>query len=171
MGFLSKLFGTKDETDELIAQIRENQKRIKSSSNYQFCCVALRDAFYESTFSKEQFYNNKDIANRLVLRAIEMCTNNLRVRIPSEYRSLPVHFIENKQRNKFGFILEFSDARYECECNYVAMIFEENEKRYYTSEYYASDNSFALGMFVNKNHISFGDTPQSLEEFKNAVLN
>ena len=95
MGFLSKLFGKKDETDELIAQIRENQKRIKSSSNYQFCCVALRDAFYESTISEEQFYNNKDMVNKLVLRAIEICSNNLRVRVPSEYRSLPVYFVEN----------------------------------------------------------------------------
>ncbi len=170
MGFLSKLFGTKDETDELIAQIRENQKRIKSSSNYQFCCVALRDAFYESTFLKEQFYNNKEMLNKLVLRAFEICSNKLRVRIPIEYRSLPVHFVENEQRSKFGFILEFSDARHECECNYVALIFDEDEKRYYTNEYYAAENSFALGMFVNKNHVSFGDTPQSLEEFQAAVL-
>lgn len=170
MGFLSKLFGTKDETDELMAKIRQNQKRIKSSSNYQFCCVALRDAFYESTISKEQFYNNKEMVNKLVLRAIEICSNNLRVRIPPEYRSLPIYFVENEQRSKFGFILKFSDVRYECECNYVAMIFDEDEKRYYTSEYYASDNTFGLGMFINKNHISFVDTPQSLDEFKAAIL-
>ena len=128
MGFFSKLFGTKDPTDELIAQIRENQKRIKSSSNYQFCCVALRDAFYESIISEEQFYKNKDVVNKLVLRAVEICSNNLKVLVPSEYRSLPIYFVENEQRNKFGFILVFSDARYECECNFVAMIFEEGEK-------------------------------------------
>ena len=141
MGFLKKLFGMYDETDELIEKIRENQKLVKKSPNYQFCCVALRDAFFESSFEAADFYNNKICANKVISRAFEICTNNLGVSIPLEYKTLPLHFVSTQTGDKFGFILEFSDVRYECECNYVALFFNKGKKLYYMNEVDEPDSS------------------------------
>ena len=170
MGFFSNFFGKKDEVAELLAQIRSNQKRIQVSANYQFCCVALRDVFYETNFSREQFSKNKQLLDELVLRAIDICSKMKGVRVPPEYKNLHTNFVCDEKKEKLGFVLELPDARYECECNFVALLFEGSNKRYYTNEYYATDNSFSLGMFVDKDHVSFTDSPRNLDEFIQAII-
>jgi len=55
MGFLSKLFGKKDETDDLFKMIMENKRRTEASANYQVSCSALRAVFYGMEFSSESF--------------------------------------------------------------------------------------------------------------------
>ena len=68
-------------------------------------------------------------------------------------------------------VIEFDDVKYECDCNFVAMMMVNGERKYYTSEYYAYSKEFALCSFTEEgNHASYADKITSFEDFKNAVL-
>ena len=172
MGFLSKLFGKKDETDDLFKMIMENKRRIDSSANYQVSCSALRAVFYGMDFSAESFYNNLDSAKGLVQVAVGMVAKR-GVKIPASYKNLPVTFVSNEDGSKYGYIVAFDDAKYECECNFVAMMIEQGNKKYYTNELYAESKTFSLCMFgAEGNHYSgINDLdPQTYEEFREAII-
>ena len=172
MGFLSKLFGKKDETDDLFKMIMENKRRTEASANYQVSCSALRDVFYGMEFSAESFYNNLDSAKGLVQVAVGMCSKR-GIKIPASYKNLPVTFVSNEDGSKYGYIVAFDDAKYECECNFIAMMIKNGKKEYYTNEFYAVSKTFGLCMFGEEGSHYFGINgmePQTYEEFKNAVL-
>lgn len=170
MGFFSKLFGKKDETDDLFKMIMENKRRTEASANYQVSCSALRAVFYGMKFSAESFYNNLDSAKGLVQVAVGMCAKR-GIKIPASYKNLPVTFVSNEDGSKYGYIVAFDDVKYECECNFVAMMIINGKKAYYTNEFYASDKTFSLCMFnADGSHCGgMGDT-QTYEEFKNAII-
>ena len=170
MGFLSKLFGKKDETDDLFKMIMENKRRTESSANYQVSCSALRAVFYGMDFSVESFYNNLDSAKGLVQVAVGMVAKR-GIKIPASYKNLPVTFVSNEDGSKYGYIVAFDDPKYECECNFVAMMIINGKKAYYTNEFYASDGTFSLCMFnADGSHCGgMGDT-QTYEDFKKAVI-
>ena len=172
MGFLSKLFGKKDETDDFIKMIMENKRKTEASANYQVSCSALRTVFYSMDFSVDSFYDNLTFVKKLVQIAVDMCANR-GIKIPATYRNLPITFVSNKDGSKYGYIVAFDDIKYECECNFVAMMITNGKKEYYTNEFYVDSKTFSLCMFgAEGNHYSGinGMEPQTYEEFKNAVI-
>ena len=155
MGFLSRLFGRND-----------------CSANYYISCNTLKYVFYQGDPSVESFYDDLELAKALLAVAIEMAKKS-GVKVPKSYANLPVSFVSNEDRSIFGYIFSFDDAKYECECNFVGMMIENGKRCYYTSEYCASDNSFALCMFSSdgRHYFGIGDSnPKSYEEFKKAVV-
>ena len=170
MGFLSKLFGKKDETDDILKMINKTGLQRKNSANYHLACVVLRQVFFEVDIPNENFYN-KVKATRLLLNvAIEECIKD-GIRIPKSYKDLPVTFVSNANDSKFGYIISFNDAKHECECNFVALMVVNNEKVYFTNEFYESEKSFGLCRFdANGRHYFGMGEPQTYEEFKDAIL-
>lgn len=172
MGFFSKLFGKKDETDDFIKMIMENKRRTEASANYQVSCSALRAVFYGMKFSAESFYNNLDSAKGLVQVAVGMCAKR-GIKIPASYKNLPITFVSNEDGSKYGYIVAFDDAKYECECNFIAMMIVNGQKAYYTNEFYADSKTFSLCKFgAEGNHYSgINDAdPQTYEEFRDAII-
>ena len=172
MGLLSKIFGKKDNTDDFIKMILENQRRAEVSANYQMSCSVLRRTFYGTDFSTDSFYNNLVFAKKLVQIAVDTCANR-GIRIPTTYQNLPVTFVSNKDSSKYGYIVAFDDVKYECECNFIAMMINNGKKEYYTNEFYADSKTFSLCMFsAEGNHHNGinGMEPQTYEEFKNAII-
>ena len=171
MGFFSKLFGKKDETETFIKNLMKNKRKAEASANYEVTCSALKTVFYSTDFPTESFYNNLESAKGMVQIAIEMCSKK-GIRIPNSYRNLPITFVSNKERSKFGYIVDFDDAKNECECNYVGMIISNGVKKYYTNEYYEFTNRFGLCMFKSDGGREFGlGSPRTFEEFKDAIVN
>ena len=155
MSFLSRLFG-----------------RNNYSANYYVACKALKDVFYQGRVSPENFYDDLEMAKNLVTTALIM-TKKSGIRVPKSYTNLPVTFISNEDHSKFGYVVAFDDAKCECECNFVGMMVVNGEMRYYTSEYYAFNNTFGLCMFGSNgaHHFGIGDShPRNYEEFKKALL-
>ena len=172
MSFFSKLFGKKDETNDFIKMVMESKRRNEVSPNYQVSCAALRVLFYSAEFSTDLFYNNLPFAKMLVQRAIDMCKIR-KIKIPVTYQNLPITFVTNIDGSKYGYIVAFDDAKYECECNFIAMMIINGKKEYYTNEFYADSKSFGLCMFGEEgNHYSGinGMQPKTYEEFKDAIL-
>ena len=145
-------------------------KKSGPSANYQISCSALRLVFYSLEIPPQTFYNNLRCARALVATAISVCSKE-GIKIPSNYNSLPITFVENADRSKYGYIVAFDDAKHECDCNFIAMMFINGKKAYYTNEYYASTHTYSLCMFTEDGSRYFGmGDPQTYEEFKRAIL-
>ncbi len=156
MGFLSTLFN----------------KKSGPSANYQISCFALRLVFYSLDIPPQIFYNNLRGAKALVATAISVCSKE-GIKIPSNYNNLPITFVENADHSKYGYIVAFDDAERECDCNFVAMMFENGNKVYYTNELYADDHVFSLCMFGKDGSHYSGindEDPQTYADFKRAIL-
>ena len=152
MGFFSRLF------------------RRKNSPNYEISCSALTYVFYHLDFPLEEFYDNLGLARNLLNIALK-CSLENGVRPPRKYRELPIAFVTNAEKTRYGYIVSFNDAKVECECNFVAMMIENGEKVYYTNEFYKTVGRFGLCIWNEDGRHFFGlGTPQSYEEFKNCVL-
>ncbi|MBQ2734934.1 MAG: hypothetical protein IJF33_03800 [Clostridia bacterium] len=170
MGLFSKLF-CKDASDDIFGELLQNERRLSRSPNYQFSCCALRDLFLRTDFSTDEFYNNPDFARVLVSVALDVC-KEMHIKIPSRYRSLPVSFVCNEDSSNYGYIIALHDARYECECNYIAMMIKKGQRIYYTNEFYADDASFSICAFLNDGrHISGIGTATTYDSFVREVLN
>lgn len=153
MGFFSKIFGRND-----------------CSANYYVACSSLKYVFYKTDFSAEKFFNDLEFAKALVKVAVEMGKKS-RIKIPKTYYNLPITFISNEDHSKFGYIVSFDDAKFECECNFVGMMIDNGKKFYYTNEFYMSDNEFGLCLFTSDEKHYFGiGNPQNYEEFKKAMI-
>ena len=173
MGFLSKLFGQKNDFDNLTKTVDKNKSRLKSSANYQVSCSALKNIFLNHNISEESFYNNLEFATELVQASIGFCLSE-GIEFPSMYKNLPIIFVSNEDQSKFGYIVAFDDAKYECECNFVAMMFVNGQKAYYTSEFYETSKAFKLCKFCENGTRYFGIghivNIQTTNDFKKALF-
>ena len=142
----------------------------ETTANYHVSCSMLRRVFFDLEFTKEDFINDSEIGKKILFITLRVCMR-AGITVPREYLDLPVTFISNEDGSKFGYVIEFGDVKYECDCNFVAMMMVNGERKYYTSEYYAYSKEFALCSFTEEgNHASYADKITSFEDFKNAVL-
>lgn len=170
MGLFSKIFNSKNKEDDFFKTILLNAYRMENSPNYQISGHILKDVFFSNRFTPDSFINNTKQAQRLTFIAINRCMKN-GVKVPTTYLKLPIKYISNASKTKYGYIVEFPDAKYECECNFTAMMIENGQKRYYTSEFYSTDNKFMLCILNSDGNRKSGIcNTTSYEQFKNAVF-
>ena len=142
----------------------------ETTANYHVSCSVLRNMFYVVSFDEKIFVEDKEIGKKLLYLALKFCIEK-GIEIPKEYLDLPVTFISNADGSKVGYVIEFNDVKYECDCNFVAMMMVNGDRKYYTSEYYEYSKTFSLCSFsANGDHASYSDKIASFEDFKNAVL-
>lgn len=167
--------GWKDILDEYkekrnIKKMFRKSKRPLNSTNYQITCSILRNVFYLADFLNDDFYNNVDFARKLLKTSISYCSSKGFV-IPDSYKRIPITFISNESNTVYGYIFEFDDAKYECECNYIGMIVANGKKKYYTSEYYTNNNSFGLCMFKSDGSRVFAlGTVHTFDDFADKII-
>ena len=138
------------------------------SANYQFCFGALKEGFFHESTNMDELYNNNEKINVLTLSCVMMLLLARGIRAPKEYLELPVHFVEKEDRK--GFVLEIPDPKFECECNYVALIqTTSGEKQYYTSEFYAFSNKFMLCKNTPEQHMALSTEITCLQDMIDAV--
>lgn len=63
-----------------------------------------------------------------------------------------------------------TDAKYEFECNYVAMVISKGKLKLYTNEYFGLDDSFKLCVNYLDHRGSLQQSPKTYEEFINEIL-
>lgn len=177
MGFFN-LFGKRSKNNSLIKKEENIRAKLDRSPNYQMTSVVFRIIFLKTHFAEDAFKNNLEFARGLLLVSYGMCVKE-GIKMPVRYKDLPITCISDGE-NIFGYVYSFNDAKYECECNYVAMMIVNGEKRYYTSEYYADSDEYGLCMRTENGLRVFGITwmsngkdnmkNASLEDFKESVL-
>ena len=169
MGFFKKLFGKKDDTDELLKMILGAAQR-PTTANYQFCCATLKDVFYGADFSAEDVKSEEKIKG-LIKKALSICYKTPNIHIPENYYDLPLHYLSNEDKTIQGYVLKLTDVKYECDCNYVGLIVANGEKKYFTNEYYASDKTFGFCTFLSDGgRRAYNNYPRNFEEFKQAIF-
>ena len=138
------------------------------SVNYQFCFGALKDGFFHDSTNMDTLYQNEENVHKLAFTCAMMIILLRGIRPPKEYLDLPVHFVEKEDRK--GFILEIPDPKFECECNYVALLqTTSGEKLYYTSEFYALSNKFMLCGNTPDKHMAFNKEITCLQDMIDAI--
>lgn len=168
MGFFSKLFGKKEKEPDIMKMIAENKKRVDSSVNYQFCFVSLKALFFNEKVKISEIFGDEEAAKNLYLKALLMLKEIKKINIPEEFTRMPIHFVDRKSSK--AIVIEVPNAKYECECNYVGLVEEDDgTKRYYTNEYYSGEKQFGLCMTTATMRMALKSYPQTLEEFKASI--
>lgn len=172
MSIFSKLFGKNTGASSAAKKQYQDIFNATPSVNYQVSCNYLRMLFFAADVPTAAFRDNIDFAKKLVDIAVQMCSKK-GVLVPSSYYNLPVTYVFNHDRNCYGYIVEFDDAAAECDCNYIGMMIMNGVKVYYTSEYYASADTFDVCCFrADGSRLSgIGEIyPRTFEEFKRAII-
>ena len=171
MGFLSGLFGSKKREPEPFADLFATAAWTRAGANYQFCCVALKSFFFSTHFTLDMLKDNnqfKSIINVILVSMPKVCS----VQAPSTYSSLKITPFSSNDQTSWGQIISLPDAAHECECNFVACLAIHGEKRYFTSEFYESDQTFSLCEFKSDNsRMSYTYNTNTLESFISAIRN
>ena len=150
MGILSKIFGKK-----------------KKSVNYLFSFAALKELFFNENFNIDDYFGNEDKVKTLISKAL--CWISLtKVNIPEKFYNMPFYFID-KGENK-GILFEVPEVKYECDCNFVLLKQnQENKKEYYTNEYFKDDKCFALYSYAENIRFWRKESPKKIEDFFDLV--
>lgn len=166
MGIFNKK--KKKTADQFLDSILSARKQLETSPNYQFSCNYLKNSFFADVLQAEDCIFDPEPIDTLIAAALTMgekrgCT------FPDKYGSLGIHFYENQFLGFLGYIIELEDAKIECECNFVALIVVDGEKRYFTSEFYKADNSFFLCEFTVDKHMSYSNVTNTYDAFRDAL--
>ena len=150
MGVFEDLFGDMGMTD------------LSNSLNYQYSCRVLKDLWLGPMRGDEIFSKNKmDFARNFALAVL---SRHEGFEVPREYYDAEIYIVKGEGIS--GAVIEVPDAKYECECNRVAMIVDSNgERKYYTSEYYAISKEYGFCEFSKEGHMAYTQKPATLEEF------
>lgn len=171
MGFFDKLFGKKGENNDLMKILQQNQMSISTSINYQFACIYLRNISFSVDVFDKNYKNNENTA-KWIATALNSIKLTKRIPIGDEYYNMSFKFAELDDGSAKAIIIEVSNPKFECECNYVGIVKKDNAIRYYTNELYAELNSFFLCEFVaNGSHRAYNRPSKSIEEFAATILN
>ena len=165
---MADFFEEDEELNEMLDELFGPQKG--PTDNYYISCEVLRNLFFVMDFTEEEFKNDKDTGKSILFISLRFALEHGRM-IPHEYVELPVTFISNDNGSKFGYIIEFFDAAKECDCRFVAMMYENGKRQYYTAEYYEYTDTYGFCSFSeNGDHASYSNKIESFEDFKKAVL-
>ena len=130
--------------------------------NYQYSCRILKDVWLNAAKGSE--VTKKNEASFIRFFALKHLVQHYGFEVPKEYVTSEIYLVEGDGIK--GAVIEVPDAKYECECNRVALILEDNgNKKYYTSEYYAISDEFGFCEFTKDGHIAYTQKPATLEEF------
>lgn len=140
---------------------------LSKSLNYQYSCRVLKDLWFSAMKGEEVLYENQMQFVRMFALKHLIKHGGFRD-IPKEYLEAKIYLVEGK--DGVGAVIEVPNAKYECECNRVAMILENDlKRRYYTSEYYAISKDFGFCEFTKEGHLSYSQRPATLEEFLDCI--
>ena len=168
MGFFSNLFKKKEKEPDIMKILAESKKRTESSVNYQFCFAALKPLFFSEKIKIGEIYGDEEAVRNLCLRALLFLKEVEKMDIPVEFTKMPFYFKQTENRK--SIVIEVPNAKHECECNFVALV-ENNDgyKTYYTNEYYSGEKQFGLCMITPTMRMSLKARPQTLEEFMSSI--
>ena len=142
---------------------------LSKSVNYQFACNFFWKCFFGTSVNVSEFYKQEMPARMFYITALKVMIRHTGLSVPEKYVNLPLHFVKNESFK--GMVLEIPDAKSECECNFVAVL-EDNSgtRKYYTSEYYAMGEYFALCEWkYDTNHVAYNQHTDTLEDFLTAI--
>ena len=139
---------------------------LAESANYQFACSFMLEAFFKTKIEMESLYKNESMTDLFYMSVLRGMRSY--VGFSQKYRNLPTYYVKNKKGK--GVVFGIPDAEQECECNYVALLeWENGERTYYTSEYYAMDGGFKLCEYTLDEHYAYDIRTDSLESFLKAI--
>lgn len=151
MGIFSEIFGKK-----------------KISVNYHFSFGALKELFFNENFNIHDYFGNKDKVKTLISKALFMIKSLKKVNIPENFYDMAFYFID-KGENK-GILFEVPEVKHECDCNFVLLKQnQENKKEYYTNEYFKDDKCFALYSYAGNIRFWRKERPKKIEDFFDLV--
>ena len=170
---MSDIFETprKNGDFEALLNALKNFDRSKGPTpNYQLCCHMLKSVFFDDKFEESIPRDDVDTVRTLISFAVFLCHIE-GTEVPDSYDDLPISFIQSEDGRRYGYIVSLDDAKRECDCNFVGLMVVDGENQYYTSEYYALTNRFALCKF-EKDGTHSGDMGEigCYEDFKKALI-
>lgn len=164
---------TDEEKEKLAEELKSSQETLNQSVNYQLCCKYLKNYFFDNSDNIAERAQKPEDVQSVINVLLDEMRSDLGITIPAKYYNLSI-CIENrkdKRRKRKSVIIEFDDAKNECECSLIAMIVINGQKSYLTSEYYASDNTFCLGEFSADGHCCYEYKINGIEDFRKVIFN
>lgn len=155
-------------TNQFLDNILSGRKLLETSPNYQFCCNYLKTGFFTEAINAEEIAFNQEPIDRLIAATL-LVGEERGIHFPENYRTLEIHHYGGPLLGYWGYIIELDDAELECECNFIALIVANGEKRFFTSELYKSDNAFYLCEFAPGKHMSYVNVTNTLDAFEAAL--
>ena len=130
---------------------------LSKSLNYQYSCRVLRDVWFRAAKGSE--VTNKGQATFLKIFALKHLVTYFGFEIPKEYITSELYLVEGDGIK--GIVIEVPDAKYECECNRVALILEDKETKNIIQ---ASITQFQMNsVFVNSLKMDTKHTVKNLQ--------
>lgn len=170
MSIFNKLFGSKNDSSDIMQMFLQNQSALNSSINYQFSCVGLRNC----SFSVDNFnrnYGSTENTTKWIENILNVIKHQRHLQIEKEYYNMPFRFEERDDSKVRAIVIKIPNAKYECECNFVGIVEKQGGIRYFTNELYVTENEFHLCEFMsNGSHRAYSYMPKDFDEFIEIIL-